>query len=221
MIIRKFDREIRFDERSKQFPIRTMVDTAKKRKSKKWSCYLWLDQGKEGACTGFSVSSEAAAEPVPVEGITNETAFMLYKRAKQLDEFKGENYEGSSVLGAIKAGVEKGWYSEYRWAFSEYDLSLAIGYCGPAVLGVNWYEGMVEPDYRGIIAPTGRCVGGHAILCNGYDAKTKRYCLHNSWGSSWGINGECYIGYKAMKKLLMEKGEACIPIIRLNPGLNS
>ena len=211
---RKLDRVVRFDERSRNYPIRSIIKQTEPR-SYTWKCDLWLDQGREGACTGFSMSHEAAARPVPVSGITNEIAFALYKRAQQLDEWPGENYEGSSVLGAMKAAVEKGWYKEYRWAFGVDDLALAVSRHGPAVLGVNWYAGMFYPDKQGFIHVTGTLAGGHAILCNGYNVKGKYFKLHNSWGKTWGVNGGCKISYDDMNTLLKQQGEACIPVTRL------
>lgn len=211
----KFGRLVEFDERSKNYPIRTLLPKITRRRSYTWRCSVTLDQGDSPACAGFSVSQEAAAAPVEVPGITEQVAFDVYKRALQLDEWPGENYEGTSILGAIKAGKERGWYSEYRWAFNENDLCLAVGYQGPAVLGLWWYEGMMEPDSRGVIEPTGWPVGGHAILCNGYSVITGMYRLHNSWGPSWGINGECFIYADDLRLLLKQEGEACIPVGRL------
>jgi len=210
---RTFDRIVKFDERSRAFPIR-QYGIFRKRRSYTWRCGINLDQGSEGACTGFAVSHEAAARPVVVMGITNDVARSIYRRARQLDEWPGENYEGSSVLGAIKAGQEKGWYGEYKWAFSESDLALAVGYYGPVVLGINWYEGMGNPDSNGRIRPTGDVLGGHAILCNGFSVKTNLYRLHNSWGPAWGINGDCFISADDLTKLLREQGECCVPIKR-------
>lgn len=212
---RKFGRLREFDERSKQYPIRVLLPVDKPRRSYTWRCGIVLDQGYEGACTGFSVTHEAAARPKVVTGLTNEIARKVYKRAQQIDEWPGEDYEGSSVLAAMKAGKEMGWYSEYRWAFSEVDLALAVGYKGPAVLGINWYEGMCYPDKDGIIRPTGELLGGHAILCNGYNVKKGMYRLHNSWGWDWGINGACFISKEDLAMLLSEQGEACIPVVRL------
>ena len=213
VINRIFGRLVQFDERSRQFPIRALV-ADKPRRSYTWRVYTVLDQGAEGACTGFSVTHEAAARPCVVKGLTNDAARKIYYRARQIDEWPGENYEGSSVLAAIKAGMEKGWYTEFRWAFSETDLALAVGYKGPAVLGINWYEGMCDTDSKGIIKPTGEILGGHAILCNGYSIKTGLYRLHNSWGQGWGINGECFIHKDDLASLLKDQGEACIPVIR-------
>ena len=168
---RIFDRIPRFDRRSRRYAARDAFWPWTRRKTRNWSCYVTLDQGREGACVGFGCAHEAAATPVIVPDITAKVAKAIYQRAKQLDQWPGEAYEGTSVLAGMKAGKEKGWWKEYRWAFSERELALSIGYLGPCVLGVNWYEGMSEPDENGRIRPTGSLLGGHAILCSGYDAK--------------------------------------------------
>jgi hypothetical protein len=113
MTNRVFGRLVQFDERSRKFPIRTLLPD-KPRRSYTWRVYTVLDQGAEGACTGFSVAHEAAARPKVVKNITNDIARQIYYRARELDEWPGEDYEGSSVLAAMKAGTEKGWYTVWR-----------------------------------------------------------------------------------------------------------
>lgn len=210
----RLGRRVSFDERSRNFPIRAIMPTGARPRSYTWACPVWLDQGQEGACVGFAVSHEAAARPVSVKGITNDTAKALYDRARQLDEWPGESYSGTSVLGGVKAGQEKGWYAEYRWSFSLEDLILAIGYKGPAVLGVNWYDSMFDTDKNGLVKVTGSIAGGHAILARGVNIRQKLVCLRNSWGRDWGLDGDCFISFDDLKKLLYEDGEACVPVKR-------
>ncbi len=209
----RLDRIPQFDERSKNFRVRELIATPTPR-SYTWSCPIWLDQGREGACVGFSVSHEAAARPVEVQGITDATAQALYKRAQLLDEWPGEDYAGTSILAGVKAAQERAWYTEYRWAFSVEELALAVGYKGPAIIGVNWYNDMYNPNANGQIWPTGNLVGGHAILVRGYSKKYKMFLLRNSWGKWWGKEGDCYLSYQDMMVLLRQDGEACIPIVR-------
>ena len=38
-------------------------------------------------------------------------------------------------------------------------------------------------------------LGGHALLCMGYDDEKKSFLIRNSWGESWGLGGYCYIPY--------------------------
>jgi hypothetical protein len=162
---------------------------------------------------GFAWAHEIAARP-RARHADEHTAIGLYRRAQQLDEWPGENYSGTSVLAGAKATAERKLLTSYRWAFGLNDLILALGYKGPAVLGVNWYEGMGRTDAEGYIRVEGDVMGGHAILCNAVDVKRRRFKLHNSWGLNWGISGECYVSFDDMERLLHERGEACIPIVR-------
>ena len=38
-------------------------------------------------------------------------------------------------------------------------------------------------------------LGGHAVVCVGYDRPNKRFMVRNSWGSSWGLEGYCWLPY--------------------------
>lgn len=209
----KFGWKSRHDDRSKAYALDPAL-SGLQRRSMRWACSLYLDQFDEPACTGFAVCHEAAAEPFPIPNLTAPHARALYQRAKELDQWPGEDYDGSSVLGAMKAAVEKGWYKEYRWAFGEKDLALAIGYMGPAVLGIPWTEAMMEPASNGVIRAAGATVGGHAILCVGYDVVSKLYRLHNSWGISYGLFGDVFLPADDLAMLLKQGGEACIPTVR-------
>jgi hypothetical protein len=213
----RLDRVVEFDERSRAYPVRAVISSTKPRS------YTWkpgdvvLDQGREGACVGFSIAQELAARPAPVSGVTSQHALSIYHRAQQIDEWPGEAYDGTSVLAGMKAAVEAGYFEGYRWAFGEEDLALAVGYNGPAVIGVPWYTGMFEPDENGYVRPEGQLAGGHAILVYGIDVKNGRYKLRNSWGADWGMDGDCFISRASMRQLLSQQGEAVIPQGRKRP----
>lgn len=222
MTERTLDRLPEFDARSRQFPIRALV-ADRPRRSYTWSVDVFLDQGREGACVGFAWAHDAAARPKVVPNIDDLDAFDVYNRARQLDQWPGEGYDGTSVIAGAKALQEMGWLKSYRWAFGETDLALAVGYKGPAVLGLNWYTGMFRPDQDGFLRPTGSVEGGHAVLAIGYSVKLDAYLLHNSWGQGWGgqgrwgrwpTNGRALVRRGDMARLLSENGEACVPILR-------
>jgi len=70
---------------------------------------LILDQGEEGACTGFGLACTVnylrwRKLKMPTK-LPSVSAAMLYTYARRYDEYAGENYEGSSCRGAIK-----GWF---------------------------------------------------------------------------------------------------------------
>lgn len=211
-MIRTLDRLVSFDPKSRAYPIRTLVAGLPPR-SYTWRRGPTLDQGTEGACVGFGVTGEIGARPVM--GPSSDTAaFMLYHRARQLDDWPGEDYDGTAVIAGMKAAVEFGAYTGYRWAFGLDDLIMAVGYKGPAVLGVNWRDGMWDPDADGTLHVTGPVAGGHCIYTRAVSLKLRRFRIENSWGTDWGDDGGAWVGFDDMAKLLDDDGEAAIPVGR-------
>lgn len=229
---RILDWQPRFDERSRLFAAVAGIEN-EPLISKHWDCSAWLDQGREGACVGFGWSHELCAEP-DVDTVDNNFALSVYHRAQQLDEFPGEDYSGTSVLAGVKATMEltQGMgltpYSSYRWAFGVEDIMRTIAYKGPVVLGITWYENMYDPDENNFVHASGPVAGGHCILANGVtvvkvdpngpdtydnvDPNLSYITLHNSWGQSWGNNGEGFVTVADLKILIEDqKGEACVP----------
>lgn len=216
----RLDRVTEFDERSRDFPIRTAV-AGRDIVSSTWALGLNLDQGREGACVGFGWAHELAADPVAVPGITNGYARTLYHEAQQKDQWPGGSYpgatpvyEGTSVLAGAKVCQARGLLPEYRWAFGLNDLLLAVGHIGPAVIGVKWYASMGRTDNLGFIRPSGRLLGGHCTLLTGVSVAKRAFRVHNSWGASWGVRGQAWLSWDDMGKLLARGGEACIPMRR-------
>jgi len=212
---RVFDRRVSFDERSRNFPIRAALAPTAKHRSYTWAPGPTLDQGQQGACVGFAWAHELAARPAVIDRVTAEFArTKIYLEAQKIDQWPGEDYEGTSVIAAAKIIQQLGAMNEYRWAFGLEDLRLAVGNHGPAVLGINWYEGMEETT-NGWIKVTGSNLGGHSVLCFGVNHNEKYFKIQNSWGPAWGINGGlCRISFDDMDRLLHEDGEACIPTAR-------
>lgn len=232
---RKLDRVVKFDERSRAYSIAAVL-TDDAIRSYTWACDACNNQGQEGACVGFAWSHELSAKPA-VTPVGATKAREIYTTAQKLDEWAGENYEGTSVLAGVKAVQQmfrnaKGApaIAEYRWAFTLKDLVRALGYHGPAVLGINWYDGMFEPDAKGFVRRQGVVAGGHAILARGVkivrksdslprawdnvDMDNSYVLLRNSWGRGWGTLGDCKISLMDLGALLREQGEACIPSVR-------
>jgi hypothetical protein len=214
-----------FDERSRAFKATAGIET-KKPRSYTWSCSKHLDQGNEGACVGFGWTHELIARPSVVTGLDATFAReKVYFEAQKIDEWPGgaypgayPKYEGTSVLSGAKVVKQLGYIKEYRWAFGLDDLILAVGYKGPAVIGVNWYDGMFDTDQNGYIYPTGQVSGGHCLLVKGVNVTGRYFMLHNSWGPSWGVNGDAKITFNGMDLLLRQGGEACIPVTRSGTG---
>jgi len=220
----RLDRLAEFDERSREYPIRALVTEQVPLRSFGWRCPTWLDQGQEGACVGFSWSHELAAYPVPIEDVDDAFARGVYKEAQERDDWPGEDYEGTSVLAGAKTIAARGYMGEYRWAFGVDDALRALGYQGPVVIGIPWYESMFEPHPSGLVEVTPGGGGGHAILVRGVSLKARLKGEHgpmqvvrlrNSWGRDWGLDGDCYIRVEDFEALLKAEGDCCVPVTRM------
>lgn len=187
-----------------------------------------LDQGREGACVGFAWAQEALTTPVRVDLALiaanvprNGEAFAshVYREAQRIDEWEGEDYEGTSVLAGAKIMKQMGLLREYRWANNVMDVALSLSNVGPVVLGIPWYSGMYTP-HNGLLEVTGEVVGGHAILAMAYRKpgvifpSEAAFGLFNSWGPAWGLNGRAWIRQSSLARLLADQGEACVPTRR-------
>lgn len=226
---RRLDRLEHFDDASREFPVTALL-TADQRQpvTQTWtidSTWPVLDQGDEGACTGFGTTNDLRFNPVPIAGLDYKFAHdVIYWGAQKIDPWAGGSYpgakpvyEGSSVLAAVKTAAKLGYYGQYRWAFGENDLALAISYQGPAILGLRWTSGMFKPNSSGFLKPTGTDAGGHCLLCIGINVEDDYYILYNSWGPTWGNKGMAKISRKDMANRLSTNGEACIPVTRFAP----
>lgn len=140
--------------------------------------YRYYDQGSEGACVGFAVSR---LQTLANRRVYN--AFSVYYRAKQVDEWPGENYDGTSLRAGLEVIRTEGaplrnstdfrldaGITEYRWLTSVDEIR--------AVLASPRY------DERGGIR------------------------LLNSWGTSY--PHYVWMTYEVLERVLSESGEAAV-----------
>lgn len=184
-----------------------------------------LDQGQEGACTGFGLATVAhyllrtrRHEP---DG-ASVSPHMFYDLARRYDEWAGEDYEGSSCRGAMK-----GWHKH----------GICVGRLWPAARRTRTLSERIEVDAAG--RPLGAyfrvnhtdLVAMHAALAEvgilyasasvhagwqkvGRDGRIKLsseilgghafaivaydedgFWIQNSWGEDWGHEGFCHVSY--------------------------
>jgi len=102
---------------------------------------------------------------------------------------------------------------------AEMKSCLAMGL--PFVGGFTCYESLMSDD----VARTGdiplpkdneSVVGGHAILFVGYDDKTGRAIIRNSWGESWGQKGYGALPYEYLKSRDLSDDFWCIQTTESN-----
>jgi hypothetical protein len=173
----------------------------------------WGNQGNTPQCVGYSWAHWIDDGPVKHNKrppTINPT--LIYREAQKLDEWPGENYDGTSVRGGAKYLKNVGMITSYLWT---YDINVLINTVltrGPVVVGTNWYLNMFKPNKNGLIKVGGRNVGGHAYIINGVDTKKKLFRIKNSWGKNWGKEGFAFISFSDMKRLINERGEVCLAI---------
>lgn len=187
-----------------------------------------LDQGAEGACTGFGLATvcnyllrtrrvepeEAAVSP-----------YMLYQLAKRYDEWPGEDYDGSSARGAMKAWHKHGVCVNDLWRNGK-------GKTGKRLSAQRSHDACIRPlgayfrvNHKDLVAMHAAIadVGilyATAIVHNGWSKVKKDGVIHfdnevlgghafaivaydndgfwiqNSWGREWGKRGFARIGYE-------------------------
>jgi hypothetical protein len=92
--------------------------------------------------------------------------------------------------------------------------ALAEGY--PIIFGISLFESFDKHKKRGFVPmPSTRessraSHGGHAMLCVGYSDPDRVFIVRNSWGTSWGEAGYCFIPYDYLVNPKYNDGDSWI-----------
>lgn len=189
-----------------------------------------LDQGNLGACTGFAAAqwlncsrTQSARRRfnetqmrVKTYRLRNEHGVLLYRKATEEDEL-GWTYpptdDGSSGLGVAKALKGFKAITRYEWTFTFEDF-IAAATRQPVIVGTVWPDSMFDPDKLGVIrATTSFDVGGHEYLVRGVNYVREQVRIRNNWTKDWGIDGDAYIPFADMRRLLAAQGDCLVPVI--------
>lgn len=140
-----------------------------------------LNQGQEGACTGFGLACVVnylrwakAGYPKKMASVSPR---MFYNFARRYDEYAGEDYDGSSCRGALKGWFNHGVCMESDWPFSDTKiLQPTYGYAEKAAnntLGVYYRIELTSiTDMQAAIQSTG-AVYVSAYTHSGWDTVRK------------------------------------------------
>jgi len=105
------------------------------------------------------------------------------------------------LAGCYKEALNHQSLQYMRLAQTDKQLRGCLGEGFPFVFGIAIYESF-ESD---AVAKTGvvpmpkageKSLGGHAIMCVGYQNAKKRFIIRNSWGPGWGDKGYFYLPYE-------------------------
>jgi len=152
----------------------------------------------------------------------------IYEVAKEHDEWRGTEYEGSSVLGALKGLKAEGFYWEQDWPSSQAKRPagktpamkisshtqlpnkveplidrLKLGQA--PVVSINIPDDFDKPTAGVVkVAANPKLLGGHAICIVGYSEEKKQFKFANSWGTGWGEQGYGYIAENDLKTIMTD-----------------
>jgi hypothetical protein len=160
------------------------------------------------------------------------SARMLYEMAKRNDEWEGSAYEGSSVRGALSGFFRNGvcssalaadhpdgdgeWVLTYEMnkeaqqrrlgAYYRLQPDISDYHAALNELGVIYASAQIHSNWekpaKGVIAPDGKPVGGHAFAIVGYDSEG--FYVLNSWGDRWGKKGVARWSYADWASNIMD-----------------
>lgn len=162
-----------------------------------------LDQGSEGSCCGQACKQLLQSQPFEQED--GPEAEWIYHEAQKIDEFP-EGTEGTSVRAALEILRRLGLIESFHWAPNLDSVLDWLAVQGPVDAGTYWFSYDTESDGR--VPFTGRAVGGHSYLLTGYDLHARVLFMANSWGRSYGKNGEGYITFDDFARQLSRGGVA-------------
>lgn len=195
-----------------------------------------LDQGSEGACTGFGLAAvvnflhynRSDAQPPQKQKLRkiggSASARMLYEMAKRYDEWDGENYDGSSIRGAMKGWLRHGVCTWNDWPYDEDEPGrltpsrqlkalhhplgsylrvrhLHLNHMHGALneAGIIYASAQVHEGWYDVDPGTGKIPYSNK-MAGGHAFAIVGYdedgfWIQNSWGPDWGRKGFCHISY--------------------------
>jgi C1A family cysteine protease len=143
------------------------------------------------------VKKDAGAQIRTVVKTLNETGVCL-----EIDEpYIVSNFAKTPSQAAMDnaAKYKSGAYHRVVGGVEDMKSVLRSGYI--MVVGFSVYESF-ESSYTAqtgqmlVPGPKEKCLGGHCVLCIGYDDNREAFKFRNSWSTAWGDEGNFWMGYR-------------------------
>jgi C1A family cysteine protease len=180
-----------------------------------------FDQGYTSQCVSYSAGQLLEMGPVTNNVFDRTTAKLyfkqLYDECQKVDEWPGEDYDGTSVRASMKVLQSRGHISQYYWAYTVNEVAAWLLTKGPVQMGTDWHERMLDTDRDGFVSVGGSIAGGHAYIFAGVnlqrecpDGSRGAFRIVNSWGRAWGQVGRAWVSMRDTNILLENYGEAAM-----------
>lgn len=149
-----------------------------------------LDHGKFFASIGGSPTEGA----YPIDGLARRRDFGYPEKI---------NVGASGGYPAQDGNLDTSTHRIASWSIVELTVSAVKDALlrGHGVLfSTDWFHSWYHPFASGKLPAPDYVVGGHAIWCRGWN-DTYGFRLRNSWGTDWGVSGDCFMPYAHLARV--------------------
>lgn len=209
------------DDRDKKFQLSNLLplERSSDRKHRYWNEGQKFDQGDQPSCVGHAFTHYFVNGPIKPAKNFKPDPFGYYLRCKEVDEWEGTDYDGTSLRAGAKIAKADGHIENYYWGKNFDDLIYTLLEVGPVVVGSPWFRGLSFPDKNNFITPTGPEDDGHAYLLNGINVEEEKIRMEQSWYPTWGDSGNAWFRFNEFYKILaMDHTELLIATEVKNAG---
>jgi hypothetical protein len=212
---KRLGRHVFHDSRSRKFDLAKAAGTKLPTEAVRWARHGGIFNQDVGCCVPSAGLGLLMTDPFSTgQTYTLEDVHALYHDVTRADGIRGvwpPTDTGSTGLALMKALKRRGWISGYSHAFKP-EVAVAALVHGPIAVGTIWLNSMFEPvNGRIYLDPASGVAGGHEYVVDGWEPRTQRVHMVNSWGEDWGDSGGATIELADFAWLLSRRGDAVQP----------
>jgi hypothetical protein len=166
-----------------------------------------VDQGNTPECVTHAGHHWGVS--LPIYQAPALTPSEVYTEVKKDDPWPGQ--DGTDARSLMKVYQKFGIVESYWWYDGDDEaLDRWLLLRGPVLFGAGWTDSMFQTLPSGLIEVIGNdFYAGHETVFIGFDRKTRRTEVVNSWGlDRWGIKGRGWLEYGDRRRLLDAQGDA-------------
>lgn len=183
-----------------------------------------LNQHTSPMCVGFSTAGvKGFEERRDGHGFLGFDPAWLYRLAQGFDGLPNP-HDGTTLRAALRVMKGTGYAllghpeaaghfkiaAYYAVPQDTNSIKRAVIQHGPVLIGSAWYRSWFRPTNGIMPNPFGGVVGGHARYVFGWDDSVNggSFLVRNSWGKTWGVNGNSYDAYRYLVPALHDAWRA-------------